>query len=330
MKKIVKFISCMLMFVMLAACSCKKEDKVVDVYVPDGAPALAIAKLMNDEWTKDGYKVKYHVVNSSTITTHVANGEADIAILPTNAAANLYNKGNDIKIISSNTWGLLYMVGNADNTTPITDLNSLKGEVVAIIGQNQVPDLVFKYILEANDIEYVASDTSVSGKVALKYVADGPTMIPLLKTKQLKYGILGEPAATNSTNAASTAIVLDIQEAWQDASNSTDTYPQASLVAKSSFIKNNKGFIKDMLEEIDESSSWILENVSSLKDILESHGSTAGTTYTLTSLQRCNIRLVAGSSMKESVHDFLQSLYDVVPNSIGGKLPDDDFYYLAN
>ena len=46
MKKIVKFISCMLMFVILAACSCKKEDEVVDVYVPDGAPALAIAKLM--------------------------------------------------------------------------------------------------------------------------------------------------------------------------------------------------------------------------------------------------------------------------------------------
>ena len=330
MKKIVKFISCMLMFVMLAACSCTKDDKVVDVYVPDGAPALAIAKLMNDEWTKDGYKVKYHIVNSSTITTHVANGESDIAILPTNAAANLYNKGTDIKIISSNTWGLLYMVGNADNTAPITDLNRLKGEVVAIIGQNQVPDLVFKYILEANDIEYVASDTAVSGKVALKYVADGPTMIPLLKTKQLKYGILGEPAATNSTNAASTAIVLDIQQAWKDASNSTDTYPQASLVAKASFIKNNKGFINDMLEEIDESSTWILENVSSLKDILESHGSTAGATYTLTSLQRCNIRLVAGSSMKDSVHDFLQSLYDVVPNSIGGKLPDDDFYYLAN
>ncbi len=257
MKKLVKFLSCMIMFVMLTACSCTKEDKVVDVYVPDGAPALSIAKLMNDEWTKDGYKVKYHVVASSTITTHVANGDAEIAILPTNAAANLYNKGNKIQIVSANTWGLLYMVGNSDNTTPITDLNSLKGEVVAVIGQNQVPDLVFKYILDANDIEYVASDVAVDGKVALKYVADGPTMIPLLKTKQLKYGILGEPAATNSTNAAQTAIVLDIQEAWKDASSSTDTYPQASLVAKSSFLKNNKEFMTDMLEEIDESSSWI-------------------------------------------------------------------------
>lgn len=330
MKKIVKFLSCMLLVLLVTACSCKKEDNVVDVYVPDGAPALAIAKLMNDEWTKDGYKVKYHVVASSTITTHVANGDAEIAILPTNAAANLYNKGNKIQIVSANTWGLLYMVGNSDNTTPITDLNSLKGEVVAVIGQNQVPDLVFKYILESNDIEYVASDVAVDGKVALKYVADGPTMIPLLKTKQLKYGILGEPAATNSTNAAQTAIVLDIQEAWKNASSSTDTYPQASLVAKSSFLKNNKTFIKDMLEEIDESSSWILDNVSSLKGILEAHGSTSGTNFTLASLQRCNIRLVTGANMKTSVHAFLQSLYDVVPNSIGNKLPDDEFYYQAD
>ena len=88
--------------------------------------------------------------------------------------------------------------------------------------------------------------------------------------------------------------------------------------------------MKDMLEEIDTSSSWILENVSSLKNILEAHGSTSGANYTLTSLQRCNIRLVSGANMKTSVHDFLQSLYDVVPNSIGNKLPDDDFYYQAD
>lgn len=330
MKKLIKFISCTLLFVLVAACSCKKKDTTVDVYVPDGAPALSIAKLMNDDWSKDGYKVKYHIVDSSTITTHVANGDADIAILPTNAAANLYNKGNKINIVSSNTWGLLYMVGNSDNTTPITDLNSLKGEVVAVIGQNQVPDLVFKYILEANDIEYVASDTAVSGKVALKYVADGPTMIPLLKTKQLKYGILGEPAATNSTSKANTAIVLDIQNEWKKASNSTGSYPQASLVVKSDFLKNNKEFINDMLEEIDDSSSWILDNVDNLSTIMTEHGSTSATTYTLESLQRCNIRLVKGNDMKVAVNAFLQSLYDIVPASIGNKLPDADFYYQAN
>ena len=330
MKKIVKLFSVMLLSLSLVACSGKKEKKdiTVDVYMPDGAPALALAKLMHDEYTQDGYKVSYHIVASDTIASHITNGNADIAIVPTNAAANLYNKGNDIKIVSSNTWGLLYMVGNADNTTAITDLNSLKGEVVGVIGQGQVPDLVFKYILEANDIEYVASDTAVAGKVALKYVADGPTMIPLLKTKQLKYGILGEPAATNSTVKASTAVVLDIQAAWQEASNESSSYPQASLVVKSSFLEDHTSFVTAMLDEIELSSSWILDNEDKLSDTLKAHGSTTEVTYTDAILQRCNIKLVKGNDMKVAVTAFLESLHSIVPNSIGGSLPNEDFYYI--
>ncbi|MBE6123966.1 MAG: ABC transporter substrate-binding protein [Erysipelotrichaceae bacterium] len=327
MKKLFRFLSIFLLSLSIGACS-NNKDKTVDVYMPDGAPALAMAKLMYEKYTTKGYTVKYHIVASETITSHITNGDADIAIVPTNAAANLYNKGNKIKIVSSNTWGLLYMVGNANNTTPITDLNSLKGEVVGIIGQGQVPDLVFKYILKANNIEYVASDTAIDNKVALKYFADGPSMIPLLKQKQLKYGILGEPAVSTSVANASTSIVLDIQSAWQEASGQSSSYPQASLVVKSSFLENHSDFINSMLEELETSNTWILDNIDKLNDTLKDHGSTTNISYTVEILQRCNIRLVKGIEMKTAVNAFLDSIYSIVPNSIGGQLPNDSFYYI--
>jgi len=328
MKKLFRLFTLMLLSLSLVACSCDKKDKTVDVYMPDGAPALALAKLMYDEWEKEGYDVEYHIVASDTIASHITNGNADIAIVPTNAAANLYNKGNDIRIVSSNTWGLLYMVGNSEHTTAITDLNSLKGQVVGVIGQNQVPDLVFKYILESNGIQYEASDTAIDGKVALKYYADGPSMIQPLKLNQLNYGILGEPAASNSVVNASTAIVLDIQDAWQSASNESSSYPQASLVVKSSFLDKNEDFINDMLDEIEESSTWILNNTDKLNETLQEHGSTTTANYTVALLQRCNIRLVKGNDMKVAVNAFLESLHSIVPNSIGGSLPNESFYYI--
>lgn len=331
MKKILNLILVLLLVIVSDGCSCKKEeDSTVDFYVPDGAPALAIAKLMQDEYTKDGYKVNYHIVNSSTINTYVANGSADIAILPTNAAANLYNKGNDIKLISSNTWGMLYMVSSEENAQPITDLNKLKGTVICLIGQNQVPDLVFKYILNSNNIEYIESDIVVEEKVALKYVTDGSSMLPLLKNKQLKYGILAEPAVTNSINKATTSIVLDLQKEWQIATNSINSYPQASLVAKTSFLEKNNKFIEDLLNEMNDSSSWILENVDKLDKILRDHGSISKNSYTKEIIERCNIKLVTGSEMKTAAYSFLKSLYDVIPNSIGNKLPDENFYYSFN
>ena len=328
MKKIFKLFLFLIIALPLVACSCKKDDKVIDVYTPDGAPSLSLAKLMYEEYAPKGYQVKYHIVAADTIASYITNDKADMAIVPTNAAANLYNKGNKIKIVSSNTWGLLYMVGNADHITPITDLNSLKGNVVGVIGQNQVPDLVFKYILEENGIEYVASDTAVAGKVALKYVADGPTMIPLLKTNQLKYGILGEPAATNSMSKASTSIVLDIQEEWKKATNTSSSYPQASLVVKSSLLKNDEKLIKDMLDEINDSSTWIFQNMDKLNETLQAHGSATIFSYTEALLTRCNIHVVTGNSMKTAVNDFLSGLHSIIPNSIGGNLPDENFYYI--
>ena len=36
----------------------------------------------------------------------------------------------------------------------------------------------------------------------------------------------------------------------------------------------------------------------------------------------------AGEEMKTAMSDFLQIMYDLEPNSIGGKLPGDDFYFI--
>ena len=72
----------------------------------------------------------------------------------------------------------------------------------------------------------------------------------------------------------------------------------------------------------------ILDNEDKLSDTLKAHGSTTEVTYTDAILQRCNIKLVKGNDMKVAVTAFLESLHSIVPNSIGGSLPNEDFYYI--
>ena len=42
----------------------------------------------------------------------------------------------------------------------------------------------------------------------------------------------------------------------------------------------------------------------------------------------CNIVYIDGSKMKEALSGYLDSLYEFNPEMIGGKLPEDDFYYV--
>lgn len=330
--KIKKYLVLVLLFLFSTTscfgCSSKsKDEEIIDVYIPDGAPSIAMAKLLNDNYQGENLKVEYHIVSSDEITMNVANGNADIALLPTNAAANLYNKGVDIKIVSSNTWGMLYMVSNNDDFFSMDDLNILKGEVIGVIGKNQVPDLVFKYILNSYNIQYVESDTKVEDKVSIKYISDGPSMIPLLKNNMLEFGILAEPALTNSLTKANVSVILDLQEEWKKCNNSIDSYPQASLTVKASLLKDNNEFIKEFLNQIDLSSKWVLDNTDKLQTILSQYGSTSSITYTKEIIERCNIKLVTGEVMINAVDDFLKALHSVIPNVIGGKLPDEQFYY---
>ena len=46
-------------------------------------------------------------------------------------------------------------------------------------------------------------------------------------------------------------------------------------------------------------------------------------------LPYCNIVCITGAEMKEKLSGYLQVLYDQNPESVGGKLPGDDFYWMG-
>ena len=88
MKKfIIIVLTLMLALVMFVACDDKPETKPeYNVFMPDGAPALSLVSQF-DKAEIAGYKVNFTVVPASAIATYCMSEQADLAILPTNAAA---------------------------------------------------------------------------------------------------------------------------------------------------------------------------------------------------------------------------------------------------
>lgn len=321
-------------FMLLAGCMERPDD--IRVYMPDGAPALALARMvamaepgedgMTDRRTFGRYDrgVTYSLVAESALAATVAKGDADIAIMPTNAAASVFNKGAKIKIVSINVHGLVYMVGKAE----ITDLNQLKGKVVYSIGQTGTPGFMFQYILTQAGIEFETGTEPIEGKVVINYVVEGPAVIAALKGGLTEYGILGEPAATKAISATESVLALDLQEEWSKATDGMEL-PQACMVIKESLIESDLEFVNAFLQEVSDSDAWLKSHPEEATQALIDLGSTTaqGTTFTADIISRCNIKTVPIKETLTSVKQYLNELYSFNASAVGGQLPSDDLYY---
>ncbi len=130
----------------------------VNVYAPDGAPALGIANLLSENKSFGGAEFEYNVVDAQTIQSYVANTDenknADICVLPVNIAVKLLGKGDRYKLLGTLTHGNLFMLSNNGQEITQSNLHMLKGKKVGIVNIAQVPGLTFKSILKNNDIAY--------------------------------------------------------------------------------------------------------------------------------------------------------------------------------
>ena len=76
--------------------------------MPDGAPALALAKLMYEDEKDDG--VTYRVVKSDVIASKVTYTDmqknADLCIMPITAAAKLLGKGDRYVMLARSHMGI--------------------------------------------------------------------------------------------------------------------------------------------------------------------------------------------------------------------------------
>ncbi len=330
MKKLLSLMLVLSLIFSLALVGCNnqsnqgdEEKSKITIVTPDGAPTLAVYQLMHSVTELDGHKVEYKIVSDAqAVSAAILSGEADVAVMPTNVAAKLYNNGVDIKLLSVNVFGVLYMIGAEALASP----QELKGKVVALTGQSGTPDITLRFILDRNNIEYVESETAVEGKVALRYFSGGPDVIAQLKTGKADYGVLGEPAVTGALNKTGGQIVMNLQKAWEDYVGD-DTFTQAGIVVKST-VYNDNGLIEALNEKLTSNLTYVYENASTIKDTFAKYESAITVNFNSTILNRCNLNHKTASQIKTQLELYYQAILGYAPAFIGGKLPDEGFYLI--
>lgn len=338
MKKLSKLLALLICVcsIALVACNSVQNDPAGDkgealtFVAPDGAPALSIAKFINDNenFGMDA-TIDYSVVSASNIGGFMQQGKADFIVIPVNAASKLYkaNASDPYKMLSVITHGNLYLMSSDGTNT----LEGLKGKVVGVIGQGLVPDLTLKAILSDNNLlgDVVTGDTATEGKITLRYFAQASEMLPLLKQKVLSVGLLPEPACTNLTKMASESnwIRVDVQELYD---SQTKAYPQAVLMVKSSVYAKYSQQLNEMKEYFDANVAWVKDNVNSAIEAINgvlTEGVTpslVATNINATVIDNCKIYFEHSSLAKQSVIDYINKIIAV--NAQSAKAVGDDFF----
>lgn len=312
-----------------AACGNNKGE--VTVYAPDGAPALALARLMSQEMTFGKEAVDYNIVDATTIQTYVSgeSPQADIAVLPVNAAAKVLGDGSVYQMLGVVTHGNLYALGKADSVV-LTENNIVSTLVAGTkIGSLQLNNFVgwaLRLVLDKYDIDYAVQtdpDAYDETKVNLYEV----TAAQITPTADYDYMIAAEPAVSSKTSTGAIKVAGDLQALY-----GVDGYPQAVLVAKNTLIQNDAGFVKEFIAAVDDGADWLLDEDTTAQTIYNAvQSGMPGATpsfkeanLTKEVLSRCSISFVSAADAKSQVKDFLAKLSAVSGMSFS---VSDGFFY---
>jgi NitT/TauT family transport system substrate-binding protein len=261
--------------------------------------------------------------NPTQLQAIVASGQGDFVSLPTNSAATFYNKGISLQLLDSSIWNILYIV---TTDTSIKSMADLKGKRVVVPYQGAVPDAMFQTVLEVQGIN-PEKDLNVI------YAPDPVQGSQLLLSGQENYALLSEPSATSVVikgQAAGKTYVraLNMQTEWQKAFGSAATTPVAGTVVLGT-MKDRPEVIKVFLTEYQKAVQWMLDNPEEAgkvgEKVLAAQGFKAA--VLTQSMKNINWSFTTAQKAKSDLKTFFDLLAQDSPNFVGGKMPDDGFYY---
>lgn len=287
-----------------------------------GPTTMGMVKLMSDAENGEAEQ-DYQVETFGTadeIVPKLVSGDIDVAAVPANLASVIYNNtGGKIQVAAINTLGVLYVVETGDTVQSIEDL---RGKTVYSTGKGTTPEFALNYVLQQNGLD-PATDLTIEFKSEATEVA------AMLGEGTEGIAVLPQPYVTAvQMQNENVRTALDLTEEW-DKVATDGSLVTGVLIARTEFIEQNEEAFKAFLEDYKASIEYVNANTAEAAALVAQYGIVEQEAVAEKALPACNITYIDGAEMKEKLSGYLGVLYDQLPESVGGALPADDFYYGA-
>ena len=312
-----------LLLSVFTGCSAEKSqsDVLIRIGSLKGPTSIGLMKLMND--SNEGKSLgKYSFEIATTadeILPKMISKELDIALVPSNVASVLYNKTKGaVKVIDINTLGVLYAVSQDE---AIASINDLKGKRILVTNKGTTPDYVLQYLLNQNNISL--------DEVNIEYKSEAQEVAALLKEDGASVGILPQPFATAcSISNEELNVVLDLNKEWETAPKNDDSMLVTGVtVVRTEFLLDNKDAVDTFLKEHEASAKFVETNPDETAKMVVDAKIIEKEPLAKAAIPKCNVTFITKDEMKANLKGYLEVLFNLNPESVGGSLPDEDFYY---
>ena len=336
-KKSLTLLLALAMTLSLASCGKETEQEPTVEETPvttrvaalKGPTAMGMVKLMSDseaaagetgeeDVAQGGYEFTL-AASADEVTPSLMKGDLDIACVPANLASVLYNKtGGDIVTLAINTLGVLYVVENGNAVQSMADLT---GKTIVASGKGSTPEYALRYLLTENGID---PDTGVT----IDWKSEHSECVASLASGAATIAMLPQPFVTVAqTQLPDLRVALDLTEEW-DALDNGSALLTGVVVARADFVKEHPAAVSNFLEQYSASVDWVNANTAEAAELIGGYD-IVDATVAEKALPYCNIVCVTGTEMMDMLSGYLSVLWEQDAESVGGGMPNDDFYYGA-
>ena len=259
------------------------------------------------------------VADNSEVTAALINRSADIAALSTNVAANLSAKSDGgIQVLAVNTLGVLYILEKGDSVQSMADLAG-KTLLAPSTGKGANPEYILNYLLEQSGVD--------PAQVDIQWMTP-QEITAQMTTSEAGICMLPVPAATALLlQDSGVRQALSLSEEWDKLERGS--LPMGCIVARTEFVEEKPELVESFLDLYEDSISFMSDpnNLEEAAALAARQQITASEAVAQAAIPQCNLTFVTGEEMKNLLEQYYSVLFQANPDSIGGSLPYDSFYY---
>ncbi len=308
---------------LLTFSSCKTQspdNNTIDVLSLKGPSAMSMLFMMDELDEINKLPVAFEILDEPLqIRARMLKEEPEFALIPTNMAANLYNKGVPYQVAAIPVWGTLLLFGRDKQ---ISDWSDLKGKRVHLMAKGMTPDILFRFLAVKNglnpDKDMILDYSFPSHSDLANAVIAGLSEI----------AVLSEPLVS-MVRAKNKEVkpIFNLDEEWKKVFNNDFSIPQTSLVVKSSFARENPDFVIAFIKKYQDYCSKIDDNLLRAGQLAVDFEIVPELSIATEAIPGCNMLVRPSWLVIDRIEAFLKVFYIFNPESIGGKMPDEDFFF---
>lgn len=289
---------------------------VVRVGSLKGPTTMGLVRLISEQEASEQKQYEFEIAAAADeLLPKLVSKDLDIALIPANAAAILYNKTRGgITVLDINTLGVLYCVTGDESISSVKDL---AGKTVMMTGQGTTPEFVLRYLLAENGVTDCTPEFKSEATEVAAYLAEDPSAIAVLPQPFATAAMLQNEALKSA---------FSLTEEWDAVSDGSQMVTGVTVV-RSEFLKEHPEAVQAFLEAHQASTEYTVSDPEGAAALIEQYGIVAKAAVALKALPFCNIVCLQGEEMKTALSGYLAVLFDQAPESVGGALPEDSFYY---